>query len=88
MSDPRRFAALTCLAALVLVAAPSSAHVGHNSYCTVQEVAGGLDVKLEVPLALLAQKSEPLLDVEGHVRATTPRASKVPSESSFFIQES
>ena len=72
MSDQRRFAALICLAALILVVAPSSAHVGHNSYCTVQEVAGGLDVKLEVPLALLAQKSEPLLDVEGHVRATTP----------------
>jgi hypothetical protein len=72
MSGQRRFVALTCLAALLLVVERASAHVGHDSYCTVHEVAGGLDVKLEVPLALLAHKSEPLLDVEGHVRATTP----------------
>jgi HupE / UreJ protein len=72
MGDQRRFAALTCLAALLLVVTPSSAHGGPSSYCTVREVAGGLDVELEVPLALLAHKSEPLLDLDGHVRATTP----------------
>ena len=55
-----------------MFALPARAHVGHTSYCTAHTVAGGLDVKLEVPRSLSQQTNEPLHDVEGHVRATTP----------------
>lgn len=51
---------------------PAHAHVGHTSYCTVQSVPGGLDVTLEVPLALTRGTRQPLHDLEGHVRALTP----------------
>ncbi len=66
---------LASLASLALVAAfarPAQAHVGHSSYCTAHTVAGGLDVKLEVPLSLVRRTDQPLRDIEGHVRATTP----------------
>jgi len=72
MSDNRRFATLACGAALLALAQPSWAHSGLHSYCTVREVAGGLQVELEVPARLLAQERQPLLELEGHVRATTP----------------
>jgi hypothetical protein len=63
------------LVALVVLALsrPAGAHVGHTSYCTAHTVAGGLQVELVAPLARLKQQSEPLEDVEGHVRATTMR---------------
>ncbi len=61
------------LAAVGALAAPAQAHVGHTSYCTAHAVAGGLDVALQVPLALARQTDQPLRDIEGHLRATTPR---------------
>ncbi len=61
------------LAALVSLALPAQAHVGHTSYCTARTAAGGVDVELEVPVALTQSTAQPLRDVEGHVRATTPR---------------
>ena len=57
---------------LACLTQPAEAHVGHTSYCTVQSVPGGLDMTLEVPLALTQGKRQPLHDLEGHVRALTP----------------
>lgn len=69
--------ALLPLALLALLLAgvtrSAHAHVGHTSYCTVQSVPGGLDMTLEVPLALTQGTRQPLHDLEGHVRALTPR---------------
>jgi hypothetical protein len=56
----------------LLTASAAEAHVGHTSRCVARSVGGGLQVELEVPLALMRAASEPLEDVEGHVRATTP----------------
>ena len=58
---------------LSCLARPAEAHVGHTSYCTVQSVPGGLDMTLEVPVALTQGKRQPLHDLEGHVRAITPQ---------------
>ena len=66
-------AALAALVSLVSLTRPVQAHVAHTSYCTAHTVTGGVDLKLEVPAALARQTDQPLRDVEGHVRATTPR---------------
>ena len=63
---------LTAFMLAALSAAAADAHVGHTSYCSAQSVAGGLDLQLEVPRALLGQTSQPAGEVAGHVRATTP----------------
>jgi HupE / UreJ protein len=69
-----RFRAIAAwLAAVWSLALPAQAHVAHTSYCTAHTVAGGVDIELEVPVALARQSAQPLRDVEGHVRATTPR---------------
>lgn len=75
-AEALRFRALPLLALVVLsacLARPARAHVGHTSYCTVQSAPGGLDMTLEVPLALTERSSQPLHDLEGHVRAVTPQ---------------
>ncbi len=68
----RRVIATAWLAAVWAWAVPGHAHVAHTSYCSAHAVPGGLDVELEVPLALTQQTDQPLRDIESHVRATTP----------------
>jgi hypothetical protein len=72
VSGSERLLTWLVLFASLLTASAAEAHVGHTSRCVARSVAGGLQVELEVPFALIRAPSEPLEDVEGHVRASTP----------------